>query len=221
MTSTTDNTASSISAVDAPRTIVVEHTDGAPLSPDDPRVPFARTVATARAVVAEVGADNESNPTPCSEWDAGTMARHIVAILDRVTGAAEGEDLMAMPLIRDDVPVGDLVDALDGSAMALHETWSEPARLEQPMALPFGVLPGAVVMAVYSAEILTHTWDLATAIGVEPTWHEGDVAMATAVVRDGIPAEPRGGEMPFSPVATVADDAPPIHHLVTWLGRTV
>lgn len=221
MTSTADSTDTAARSGRSPRIVVVEHADGAPLAPDDPRVPFARSVATARAVIAEVDAANESDPTPCSEWDAGTMARHVIAILDRVTGAAEGLDLMAMPLVRDDVPVGDLVDALDGSAMALHDAWADPARLDQPMTLPFAVLPGAAVMAVYTAEILTHTWDLATGLGVEPTWHEGDVMMANAVVREGIPADPRGGDMPFATVATVADDAPPIHHLVTWLGRRV
>ncbi len=204
--------------IEAPRRIAVDHTDGAPLAPDDPRVPFARSVQTARAVIAEVDAGNADNPTPCPDWDAEMMACHVIAILDRVRGAAEGRDLMEMPLLHDTTPDG-LVDAFDTSAGRLHETWSDPALLSREMTLPFGVLPGAAVMAVYTSELLTHTWDLALAIGVEPTWHDGDAAMAAAVVTEGIPAEPRGEEMPFDPVVPVPDDAPPIHHLVAWLGR--
>lgn len=201
-----------------PRPLVVDHTDGAPLAHDDPRVPFARSVQTARAVVAEVDPTNADRPTACPDWDAEMMACHLVAILDRVTGAAEGKDLMSMPLLHD-TTVDDLVGSFDAAARRLHDTWSDPRLLDTEMTLPFGVLPGAAVMAVYASEVLTHTWDLAAAIGVEPNWHEGDALMAAAVVREGIPAEPRGAEMPFDPVVAVADDAPAIHHLVAWLGR--
>ncbi len=207
------------SIVTSPTPISVDYTDGSPLPADDPRVPFARSVQAARAVVGQLTAENAARPTPCPEWDSVTMARHIIAILDRVTGAARGDDLMAMPLTRDDVEVGDLNAAFDSSARTLHETWSDPALLGRAMTLPFGVLPGAGVMAVYTSELLTHTWDLATGIGVEPNWHEADVEAAVGVVRGGIPAEPRGGEMPFSAVIDLPADAPPIHHLVAWLGR--
>ncbi|MGI9645339.1 MAG: TIGR03086 family metal-binding protein, partial [Ilumatobacteraceae bacterium] len=179
---------------------------------------FARSVQTARAVVAEVDAADADKPTPCPDWDAEMMACHIIAILDRVRGAAEARDLMEMPLLHD-TTVDRLVVAFDASAQALHESWSDPSLLGREMTLPFGALPGAAVMAVYSSELLVHTWDLAAAIGVEPNWHDTDVAMATAVVTEGIPAEPRGAEMPFDPVVALPADAPPIHHLAAWLGR--
>ncbi|GAA1511493.1 hypothetical protein [Nocardioides humi] len=34
-----------------------------------------------------------------------------------------------------------------------------------------------------------------------------------------MPAEPRGGEIPFGPVVPVADDAPAYDRLVAWTGR--
>jgi uncharacterized protein (TIGR03086 family) len=201
-----------------PTPIAVEYTDGSPLPADDPRVTFARSVQVARAVVAEIDETNAAAPTPCPEWDALTMARHMIAILDRVTGVSHGRDLMAMPVFTD-VPTHDLVDAFDGAAARLHDAWSDPALLEREMTLPFGVLPGAAVMGAYSAELLVHTWDLATAIDVAPDWHDADCDGAAQMVRFAIPAEPRGGEMPFTDVVDVGADAPPIERLVAWLGR--
>ena len=87
--------------------------------------------------------------------------------------------------------------------------------------VPWGTIPGAVALAVYSSELLVHAWDLATAIGVEPQWHQGDVETALGVVEVGIPAEPRNPEdMPFGAVVPTADDAPTIDRLVAWMGRT-
>ena len=36
-------------------------------------------------------------------------------------------------------------------------------------------------------------------------------------MRDAVPAEPRGGHVPFGPVVEVAPDAPAIDRLVGWM----
>jgi uncharacterized protein (TIGR03086 family) len=147
------------------------------------------------------------------------MAGHIIAVLERVAAIPGDDDIMTMALVRDDLAVGALGAALTTAAQAVHEAWTGDV-LGQMVTVPFGTMPGGAALAAYTSEILTHTWDLATAIGVEPQWHVGDTEMAAEVIRMGLPAEPRGVEgMPFDAVVPTADDAPAIDRLVAWVGR--
>jgi uncharacterized protein (TIGR03086 family) len=186
---------------------------------DDPRIAFAGALQVAGAVVGELGPDGASNPTPCAEWDALTLAQHIIAIVHRVAALPSGRDLTTLPAICDDVPLDDLVDAFAGASMVLEQQWRDDDLLDRTMTLPFGQLPGSATMGVYAAELLVHAWDLAVAIGVEPVWRDDDVEAALAIVRAGIPAEPRDAQMPFDPVVAVPPAAPPIERLVAWVGR--
>jgi uncharacterized protein (TIGR03086 family) len=202
------------------RTLSIEHTDGAPLAPDDPRVPLARAVVTAGVVLAELTTDTASNPTPCAGWDAHQMGGHLVAILERVAALPVGRSIDEMALVRDDLTVQEMPAAFTSAAHAVQAAWTDEA-LASMVTVPWGEIPGVVAMHVYAAELLIHTWDLATAIGVEPQWHQPDVEAAVQAVQMGIPHEGRDlVDMPFGPVVTTADDAPAIHRLVAWVGRT-
>jgi uncharacterized protein (TIGR03086 family) len=86
------------------------------------------------------------------------------------------------------------------------------------MRLPFGTLPGAAALAMYTGEITTHTWDLAVATGRPPVWDDDVVSGALAAVGRGLPAE-RGPGIPFAPPVPVPDDAPVIDRLLAWQGR--
>lgn len=197
----------------------VNSQQGDTLAADDPRVAFARSVNTARAVIAEVDDNNAANESPCPDWNARLMAGHIIAVLERVAALPAGDDIMAMAVVRDDLAVDALSEALTSAAQAVHAAWTDDA-LAQMVTVPFGTMPGGAALAAYASEILTHTWDLATAIGVEPQWHVGDTEMAAGVIKMGLPAEPRAVEgMPFDPVVPTADDAPAIDRLVAWVGR--
>lgn len=87
------------------------------------------------------------------------------------------------------------------------------------MVVPWATLPGAVVLAIYAAEIQIHSWDLAMALGLRPDWEQDLAEAGLAVVRLGIPAEGRGLEVPFDPVVPTAEDAPAMDRLVAWMGR--
>lgn len=202
------------------RRLSIQHTDGAPLAADDPRVPLARAVVTASVVLAELTADNASNPTPCPDWNAHQMGGHLVAVLERVAALPSGESVDGMPLVRDDLAIHEMSAAFGAAAKATHAAWTDEA-LGAMVNVPWGQIPGTVAMHVYAAELLIHTWDLATAIGVEPEWHQGDAEGAVQAVQMGIPAAGREAvEMPFSPAVGISGGAPAIHRLVAWVGRT-
>ena len=87
------------------------------------------------------------------------------------------------------------------------------------ITLPFAELSGAATLGIFTAELLTHAWDLSVSIGIDPVWYDPDIEMALAMCHEGIPAEPRGGEFPFRPVVGVEAGARPIDRLVAWNGR--
>ncbi len=195
------------------------HTSSEPLGDDDPRTPMARAVALAGAVIAHVDASNENNPSPCDDWNAGEVARHMVAVLDRVAGFPQGIDGDTLPLVVDLETPGTYSERFTASAHAVQLAWSDDAVLGQMLTLPWAVLPGAITIAIYTCELTVHTWDLAQAIGVQPEWHEADVTKCVEVMQMGIPAEPRDADTPFGPVVEVPADAPSIDKLVAWVSR--
>ena len=200
--------------------IAIDYTDGTPLHPDDPRAAMARSVQAARAVIARVDATNASNPTPCAEWSALDLARHLIAVLDRAAAGPTDEDIDSMPLLAD-VDLADLATHARVAAERVHANWADSEAMEMMIAVPWGEFPGAVVIGVYACETLVHAWDLAVSIGVTVDWPEEDTETHVEMSKLGIPESPRDEFMPFDPVVRPADDAPAIEHLVGWQGRDV
>lgn len=185
----------------------------------DPRAAMTRATQAARAVVAELTETDTSSSTPCSEWNALDVARHIVAVVDRATAGATGRSLDDMPQLAA-VDHADLNDALAASTRALQAAWADDATLSATVDVPWGTFPGAAVLAVYTADLLVHTWDLAVAIGVELNRSEGDVNASLEMAKIGFPDDAREG-MPFEPVIRSEPDAAAIEHLAGWVGRDV
>ena len=189
-----------------------------PTIPTDPRPDFFATARTACDVVAAVSPAQLQDPTPCTEYDVRALLGHVVAVLRRVTSVAAGIPATGpAPLVTD---VAD--DGWGAAARAalgeLETAWSDPAVLGREMRLPFGTVPGAAALAMYTGEVSTHTWDLAVATGQSPAWDDGILTGALAAVRSKLPAE-RGPGIPFAAPVAVPDDAPAIDRLVAWQGR--
>jgi hypothetical protein len=71
------------------------------------------------------------------------------------------------------------VEAWDQAAHEVEAAWSAPGVLERMMGLPFGELPGAAVLTVYTGRITIQAWELAIATQ-RPGWDVGTVAAALA-----------------------------------------
>ncbi|WP_433544094.1 TIGR03086 family metal-binding protein (plasmid) [Streptomyces sp. CA-294286] len=196
------------------------HTAPGPAAPADPR-PFLNTaVALAGRTLAAVRAGRLDDPTPCTEYTVGQLSRHLVAALRRIALAANGGDPASQPLVADDFADGDVLKAWEAAARDAAEAWADPAVLERALTLPFGTLPGAAVAVAFTTEFTLHTWDLATATGQRPTWDPELLKVCLAAAPRALPAQPRGGPVPFAAVVDVAPEAPDIDRLVAWSGRT-
>ncbi|MGW0555717.1 TIGR03086 family metal-binding protein [Streptomyces sp. NPDC002926] len=185
----------------------------------DPRPDLAKAVAMAGRTLAAVRPDQLDGPTPCPEYTVRQLSNHLVAILRRVAEIGRGGDPLSIPAIADDVADGDWSKAWEAAAREVETVWSQPTILSRPLRLPFGTLPGAAAAVAYTTEFTLHTWDLATATEQRPSWDPAVLAVSLAAMRRAVPAEPRGGQVPFAAVVDIAADAPDIDRLVAWYGR--
>jgi len=170
------------------------------------------------SLLENVTDDQWGDPTPCSEFDVSALTEHIFALEERLrrlgTIGHVDDAPERIPFATENVAAH-----LRSDAAAAMEPWADDARLTAMIRGPWGTSPGAVAIVIYVSEHLAHGWDLARATG-QPS--EADPAIAApvlAMMQQNLPAEPRGGPIPFAPVVVPADDAHPTERLANWLGR--
>ncbi len=196
-------------------------TAGAVSSPPvgDLRPSFDVVADLARSVIAQVGESDLRRPTPCGEYDIGQLTAHLVSVMQRVAVVGRRGDPWSVPQEAPGLEPLGFLGGWDAAVVDQRSTWSVDSILGEVLDLPFGRLPGAIAIAVYVGEVLVHTWDLATACDVDVEWPAEIVEAAAMGARMNLPAEPRGGAIPFGDVVATAADAPPIDCLVAWMGR--
>jgi uncharacterized protein (TIGR03086 family) len=130
----------------------------------DRRPSFFQAYEHAADLVAGVKPDQLPDPTPCPRFDVGTLIDHLVGAGHRAAALGQGGSLPD-----GEFPHVELADApgeLRAAGRDARAAWSDPARLDATIELPWGeVYRGATVVDMYLAELATHTWDLAAASG--------------------------------------------------------
>jgi len=185
----------------------------------DARPAYRSALAWAQEKVRGVDPAMLDHPTPCSEYDVRALLGHLVATVVRARVIAEGGDPTTMPVVVTGVPddgwAAEFAAAID-KAMA---AWSDDAVLDRAAIVPWGRVPGRQAIWGYLNEALVHGWDLAVATG-QPS--EADPAIAEAGLAAGrqiLPADFRGGPVPFAEVVPSATDAGPTERLANWAGH--
>jgi uncharacterized protein (TIGR03086 family) len=183
----------------------------------DPREYYERALAQTEQIVAAVRPDQLGNPTPCTEFDVRDLLRHIGGAITRAAITGEGGDALAFD---GRGPEDMSLDTYRVLAKRATAAWSDDARLDAMVTVPWGTVPGRVALSGAMQEVVTHGWDLATATGQEA---EGDPDLATWVLEEfahrALPPERRGGPVPFGPVVPAPAGAGPYAQLAAWLGR--
>ncbi len=202
-----------------------------PSTATDIRRTFDEAVSTGGQVIAGVRPDQLRSPTPCPEFDARRLLDHLVGVLRKVAVMGRGQN----PMVPDvEVADGQWTSAWADAAADTRDVWSADAALGRTVRLPWTEMTGADTLAIYTCEIVVHTWDLATATAQSPAWSQGVLETAFEAIRRELPAEGRTAVIdeamekmpagvplspPFSEAVPVPADAPLIDRLVAWTGR--
>jgi uncharacterized protein (TIGR03086 family) len=196
-------------------------TEAAPTAITDPRTLYSGALTWVLDLVRSVRPDQLDLPTPCSELDVRDLLAHLVATVGRAEVLARGGDAGAAPWSVESAE-DDYAGAYRGAIEAMWAVWRGPdgdALLDRPVTAPFGTVPGRAAVMAYTSETLVHGWDLAVATGQHA---EADPAVAEpvlAAMERFLPAEPRGGEVPFAAPVSPRPDAGPTERLANWCGR--
>jgi uncharacterized protein (TIGR03086 family) len=101
--------------------------------------------------IAQKVNDRWGSPSPCPEWDARGVLEHVIGFHDV---------LLLKPLdAKPKRPTGDPVERWSVTVDALFTVLSQPGVLDDKASL----------ISYLTTEVLVHTWDLASAIGVTVT----------------------------------------------------
>ncbi len=160
-------------------------------------------------------------PTPCDDWDVGTLVAHVVtgeSLVTRVLrdgGAWEGT-------VDRSVLGANPMAAWRGTALAALESASADGVLDALHPHAVGDLPGAVIVGFRVTENLVHGWDLAAACGTEVELPE---ALAARCLDFWLPLVGTDGRIgaagsSFGPPVLPPDGAPAGVRLLALLGRT-
>lgn len=187
-------------------------------TPPDPRPALAAAQEWVATLLTAATPDRWTDPTPCAGWDVADLLRHVLALAGRLRVMGEGGAADDAASMVDELPA-DLAVAFEAGVADAASRWTDPAALARPTSAPFGTVPGAAVLSVYTSEYLTHGWDLAVATG-QPSEADAElVRPVLEVMRRMLPGE-RDETFPFGPPAPVADEAGATEQLARWLGRT-
>jgi uncharacterized protein (TIGR03086 family) len=172
-------------------------------------------------VVAGVAAEQAGLPTPCTDYDVAALIGHILGVVQRITLLGEGADALAVPAMRSDVAPADWSAAYRQGVDRLRAVWADHSVLDRVMRLPWGIFPGRVALTGYATEMTMHGWDLAHATGQTGRLDPGLAVAVLDLAPLVVPAESRGGHIPFAPVVEVPADADPYLRVAGYLGRAV
>jgi uncharacterized protein (TIGR03086 family) len=182
--------------------------------------PLETAIQSTRGVLADVRRDQLGLPTPCASWTVADVINHVVASQYFFASAMRGERPSAE---RPDFAAGDFLAAFDEGSAASVDAFGSEGAMERTVHLPFGDMPGSVVVGLATTDTLTHGWDVARATG-QPSDLASDVAAALlASLRTTLPPEVRGpdGQAPFGPEQQAPAGSNNADQLAAFLGRTV
>ena len=187
------------------------------MNPDISRLD--RAFASTRSVLAQVGAGQLGDPTPCASWDVRAVVNHVISSAKWATASigagAESADL--------DFAAGDFLASYDDCARIALAAFGAGGVLEAVYRVQFGEFSGAELLGIAATDQFTHGWDLARAIGLptdlDPELAEELVAIGQKTVSEAY----RGpdGAAPFGPELPAPAGTGPADRLAAFLGRTV
>jgi uncharacterized protein (TIGR03086 family) len=175
---------------------------------------YRRLSALMTDTVAAVDESAWGNPSPCTDWTARDVLRHLIEVHGRVQSLV-GRSLVDHPSVEDD-PVGAFTVVRD----QLQADLADPSKAAQEYEGRFGTSTfGTAVNGFVCFDLIVHRWDLAQATGQHLVLDPADVTQMQADV------DQRGDMMRengvLGPALEPAADASAQDRLMAALGRRV
>ena len=180
---------------------------------------FRRRADAFEATVAAVPGSDWSRPSPCTEWDARDVVRHVVD-MHAVMLHPYGRTPRPAPTVDQD-PLA----ALQAARADVQELLDDPELATQVVQSPAGTMPGAAMIdGVISADLVLHRWDLARATGQDDTFEPDELARMWPGLQQipdvmRVPGAFGPGVVVFGPEVPVPADAPLQDRALGLLGR--
>ncbi|MET8539657.1 TIGR03086 family metal-binding protein [Kitasatospora sp. NPDC004799] len=159
-------------------------------------------------------------PTPCDEFTLRQLLNHVVGGIHRFAYIGEGGHAQDVVAAIEDPSDEGWPAALDRARARVTAAWADDAALARPAVAPWGEVPGAMAVGGYLMELVTHSWDIATALGGGFALDDELARTALGVAEAVLTPERRVPGVPFGAVRPVAEDADVHTRLAAWTGRT-
>ena len=108
--------------------------------------------------------------------------------------------------------------ALTNAAAANVASWRAPGAFDGDRTFPFGTFPADAAAMMNLSEVVVHTWDVANALGKDPTIDPAVAEMVYEFYRP-MSLDPYRAHGAFGAEVSVGSDAPPAERLLALLGR--
>ena len=121
-------------------------------------------------LVGQVRPEQWNDPTPCTEWNVRTLVGHIIVGMQGYCALLKGAsaaEFRSMSERQSEATGTDPVTACESAARSVRAAFAEPGALERTVHHPVGDIPGSRLLVIQIGESVVHSWDLATAIGVD------------------------------------------------------
>ncbi|MFE6870373.1 TIGR03086 family metal-binding protein [Kitasatospora sp. NPDC057692] len=185
----------------------------------DPRPLYLLALDQLEKLIAEIGPESLERPTPCTEYDLRALLGHVVGGIHRLAYTGEGGYCLDVAAATGELPDDGWPAALGRARARVTAAWADDAKLDRPTSAPWGEVPGRNAVGGYVLETVTHSWDIAHALGTGLPLDERLAEAALAIALVALPAGPRGDGVPFGPALPAPADADPYTRLAAHLGR--
>ncbi|MEZ0090209.1 TIGR03086 family metal-binding protein [Streptacidiphilus sp. EB129] len=187
----------------------------------DPRPLFLLALEQWEQVVTGYAPAQLDLPTPCDEFDLRALVGHTVGAVHRIAYIGEGGRGMDLPAAVGEIDDADWVGAVSRARARATSAWAAEEKLDRVVEVPWGTVPGRIALGGYLMELSTHTWDIAQVVDPAAELDQELGAVALGIAQQVLPADGRGGDLPFGAVQPAPADADTYTRLAAWLGRTV
>jgi uncharacterized protein (TIGR03086 family) len=165
-------------------------------------------------VVTDVDAAQLARPTPCADWDVRATLNHLIGATWMFTLANQGESVGE----DDRGASADPQSALTDAAAANTRSWHAPGAFDGDRTFPFGTFHADAAALMNLAEVVVHTWDIATALGADATIDRDVAAMLDDFYRP-ISLDPYRAHGAYGAEVSPGADASAADRLLGRLGR--